>query len=366
MAKKNKENESEDLPQDDSSGKKNNDKKDENPKSKEDLEKDFALNAGSTPEPKKPVLFKDKKEFSIDELRKSLGNLEAKYKPDSWIPMSIAFQETTQLPGIPQGAMTMAFGHSDTGKSTMGLEIIKGCKEKGVLPIVINTEKKWNWDRVKEFGIEPSDVLYIDNCENVEAVADMIKSILKKQADGDIRKDIMFIWDSIGNSISKAEMDADETGDSTAMMLTAKVINQQFFRIIEKKISATRRENFPYFASLFCITHAYISGQSLVYYGGEGIFKGSTLVFRIGGVIGKATDVYATKQGVDIAFAKKTQIVTIKNHITNVKAKGTIICVHNGFIKDDKSTIDEYKKAYRDDWEIKFTADWEKYNKDSK
>ena len=343
-----------------------------------DLEKKFKLSDGSDSEDeteledsgetkkKKPVLFKDKKEFSIDSLRKSLGTLEAKYKDDSWIPMSIAFQEVTQLPGIPQGAMTMAYGHSDTGKSTMGLEIIQGCKQKGVLPIVINTEKKWNWDRVKEFGIEPEDIIYNDNCDNVEAVADFIKDVLKRQANGDIKTDIMFIWDSIGNSISKAEMDADESGDTTAMMLTAKVINQQFFRIIEKKISATRRENFPFFASLFCITHAYISGQTLVYYGGEGIFKGSTLVFRIGGVVSKAADMYATKQGVDIAFAKKTQITTIKNHITNVKTKGTIVCVHNGFIKDDKATIDEYKKTYRDDWEIKFTADWEKYNKDSK
>ncbi len=192
------------------------------------------------------------------------------------------------------------------------------------------------------------------------------KERLQEFSDRIIESDIMFIWDSIGNSISKAELKADEEGDTAAMMATAKVINQQFFRIIEKKISATKRANFPYFASLFTITHAYISGQSLVYYGGEGIYKGSTLVFRMCGVISKATDLYATKQGVDLVFARKTQIVTVKNHITNIKTKGTIVCVHNGFIRDDKKDIDEYKKAYRDDWDIKFTEDWAKYNKDSK
>lgn len=335
--------------------------------SKDELEAKFevATDDGEK-KPTKKVVFKEKKDWNLDAFKKQLGTLEAEYKPTTWIPMSPAFQEATQLPGVPLGTMILAFGHGDVGKSTMGLELIKGCLTKGILPIVINTEKKWNWERVNDFGIKQEDILYNDNCDSVEEVADFIKSMLKKQANGEIPKDIMFVWDSIGNSISQAEVKADETGDGAAMMATAKVINQQFFRIIEKKISATKRENFPYNAGLFCITHAYISGQSLVYYGGEGIFKGSSLVFRIGGVISKASDLYATKQGVDVAFAKKTQIVTVKNHITNIKTKSTIICVHNGFIKDDKSAIDEYKKQYRDDWDLKFTADWEKYNKDSK
>lgn len=329
------------------------------------LEEQFNLDPDEKKD-KKKVIFKPKKDWTKDSFRKSLGVLETAYKPTDWIPMSIAYQEATQLPGIPQGTMTMAFGHSDTGKSTMGLELIKGCISKGVLPIVINTEKKWNWERVNDFGITAEDIIYNDTCDTVEKVAEFIKDILRQQAAGEIPTDIFFIWDSIGNSISKAELKADEEGDTAAMMATAKVINQQFFRIIEKMISSTKRENFPYYASLFCITHAYISGQSLVYYGGEGVFKGASLVFRIGGVIGKASDIYATKQGLDLAFAKKTQIVTIKNHVTNIKTKAAIICVHNGFIKDDKAALDEYKRAFRDDWEIKFTADWEKYNKDTK
>jgi hypothetical protein len=332
---------------------------------KKALESKFEINPEEEKKPKK-VIFKPKGKFSIDDLRNKLGNMETDYKPDSWIHLGPAFQEVTQLPGIPQGSMTMVFGHSDTGKSTLGLELIKACIDKNVLPIVINTEKKWNWAHVNEFGIEKHQVIYNDSCDTVEMVAEFIKDILKRQLNMEIESDIMFIWDSIGNSISKAELKADEEGDTAAMMATAKVINQQFFRIIEKKISATKRANFPYFASLFTITHAYISGQSLVYYGGEGIYKGSTLVFRMGGVISKATDLYATKQGVDLVFARKTQIVTVKNHITNIKTKGTIVCVHNGFIRDDKKDIDEYKKTYRDDWDIKFTEDWAKYNKDSK
>ena len=310
------------------------------------------------------VKLKTKKTFSLNDYRKNIAIEEVNYKEDEWIPMSRAYQDTVQLPGIPMYGITMVYGHPDSGKSTFALEAAKGAIDNDILPIFINTEKKFNWSHALEMGISQEDMLYVDSIEEVEDIMSFVKARLKDQREGSLPTDILIIVDSIGNVVSKAEKTAIDKEEDGAIMKTAKVLTQQIHRVIEKQISATKRVEYPYSATMLIVNHAYDSIQvmALIPYGGKGIIKAASLVVRMGGIISNSTKVYATKDGKDISFAIKTAIVVEKNHVNNMSLKGKILCTAHGFVEDSKTALDNYKKEHKSDWELRFDDDWNKYS----
>lgn len=320
-----------------------------------------------TPEKKSAIKpkVKAKKKFSLKDYKKTVDVKEIKYKPDTWIPMSEAFMKTSKLPGIPEGRVVMVYGHSDVGKSTAAIELMSNAIKKDILPILINTEKKFNWEHANNMGVYEDDIMYVDSLETVEEVCQYIKDRLDDQKKGKLPTDVVIIWDSVGNVISNAELKADEKGDTGAIMATAKILTQQIHRIIEKRISDTRKESHPYNATMFVVNHAYSAPSAapmLIPYGGNGIMKAATLVIRMGGIISNSVKCYATKDGTNVSYAIKSAFVVEKNHITNVAVKDKIICTPHGFIMDDKKALEEYKKQYKDGWDLEYDKEWENYS----
>ena len=138
---------------------------------------------------------KSKKTFSINDYRQKLDIEEVIYKEDEWIPLSRAYQDTTQLPGIPMYGVTMVYGHPDSGKSTLALEAAKGAIDNDILPIFVNTEKKFNWGHALEMGISQEDMIYVDSIEEVEDITKFVRDRLKDQREGNLPTDILVIID---------------------------------------------------------------------------------------------------------------------------------------------------------------------------
>ena len=82
-----------------------------------------------------------------------------KFKEQTWIPLSQAFQAVTSIPGIPMGHIVLLRGHSDTGKTTALLETAVSAQKRGVLPVFIITEMKWNWEHAKQMGLQVEEVV---------------------------------------------------------------------------------------------------------------------------------------------------------------------------------------------------------------
>jgi len=293
---------------------------------------------------------------------------QVEYKPQEWIDMSPAFKDVTKLPGIPMGHVIMNYGKSDVGKTTMLIEAGAFAQKQGILPVMILTENKFSWERASKMGLVKDEAIVIEDVETIEdGVSEMVK-ILKDQADGKLKYDLLFLWDSIGMTPSKAEHEANKIdGGKTAMMVTSKVLRAQFTRFLGPKINSTRKATVPFTNTLLVVNHAYTAPPSppatigsLQPYGGDGIYLVSSLVFRQGGVMGRSSKVAATKDGAKVSFAIKSALVVAKNHITNVAAQGNILCTDHGFISDDKAIVDAYKKEYKDGWELEFDKYWDK------
>jgi len=296
---------------------------------------------------------------------------QVEYKPQEWINMSPAFKEVTKLPGIPVGHIVMNYGQSDVGKTTMLVEAGANAQRQGVLPILIITENKFSWERAKEMGLNAEECIIHSGVETIEEGCDYIVKYLKEQTEGKLPYDVIFLWDSIGGTPSKAEFAANEEGTGRAMMETAKVLRAQITRFIAPKINATRKANYPYNATFLIVNHAYSTPPappsrvgSLKPYGGDGIYLASTLVFRMGGIMSRSSKVTAVSGGDKVSFAIKSALVVEKNHITNVAANGKILCTDHGFIMDDKATIDAYKKEYKAGWDLEFDAYWDHVSSD--
>lgn len=319
----------------------------------------------------KPVI--NKKFTKLADYKKKIDFKEVKYKDQEWINMSDAFKSVCNLPGIPVGHISMVFGKSDTGKSTMGMELGAYAQKQGILPIFIITENKFSEERAEKMGIDWDNALLFKGVRTIEEGGRLVKKILDDQEKGDLKHDICFIWDSIGATPTEAELNNREEEESGgAMMLAARVIKEQFQRYLAYRINGTRLESFPYTATLFVVNQGYISPPNLQMgkrnttiepYGGEGMYLASTLIFRMGGVMTRSSKVDVKKKvnGVEtsVKFAIKSAVEVTKNHITDVSTKGILVCTDKGFILDDKDVIDNYRKEVAPDWNLEYDKYWD-------
>jgi len=97
--------------------------------------------------------------FSLSKFKDKKGlSTNVKFKEQTWIPLSKAFQDVTSVPGIPMGHIVLLRGHSDTGKTTAMLEAAVAGQKMGVLPVFIITEMKWSWEHAKMMGFDVKEV----------------------------------------------------------------------------------------------------------------------------------------------------------------------------------------------------------------
>ena len=84
---------------------------------------------------------------------KEKNNLvEVKEKEPQWLIMPDAFVKAVKT-NIPCGYVSRCRGKSNTGKSTLKLEIIKACQRQGIIPVVFELENNFAWSHAKSIGV---------------------------------------------------------------------------------------------------------------------------------------------------------------------------------------------------------------------
>jgi hypothetical protein len=313
-----------------------------------------------------------KGQFNLENFKKkkNLSTTSVKFKDDRWIPLSKAFQEALQIPGLPIGHISLLRGHSDTGKTTALLEAAVSCQKMGVLPVFIITEMKWSWEHARLMGLQFNEVadsdgvvcdydgffIYVDreklNC--VEDVAAFIADILDEQKKGNLPYDLCFFWDSVGSIPCKMSVDKSTNNNEW----NAGAMSQQFGNFINQRIVLSRKESQQYTNTLIAINKVWVakpdnpmSQPTLQNKGGNTMYFDASLVITFGNVAKAGTNkIKATKGGKDIEFAKRTRISCDKNHVTGVTAVTKVIMTPHGFIADSPSSINNYKNDHSEEW----------------
>lgn len=351
-------------------------------------------------EKKKVLKALPKKNFDLSAFKASNKlNTGIKDKPLEWIGISSAWNKTTGLPGFPKGYVSLIRGHSNTGKTTLIMEAIVGCQRAGILPVIIDTENNWSWERARLAGVEFEDVadpatgevldpegffIYVNNdhlLENygkvhnkaaleatVEDVASFMNDLLQKQAQGDLPYELCFCFDSIGTLDCRQGIESKGRNN----MWIASSYKQSMAGALGYQIPASRHLNKQYTNTFIAVQKIWMKsnpvGQPTVMHsGGDGIFYHARLIYHLGGHAVSGIKLHtATSKGVDFMVGVECKVSIPKYQIeyTGMPLSGNaIVSTEHGFVLP-KEGIDEYKKTYRkhilsklqvnDDAEIEF------------
>jgi hypothetical protein len=304
-------------------------------------------------------LFKKKymaaiKKNSFESIRKKFSK-EAEYKPERFLDLGDAFLDASGIPGPAIGHLNMLLGHSDTGKTTALVKSAVDAQKKGILPVLIITEQKWNWEHAELMGFDRSEDFYLFNSdfEYIEQITDYINELLDAQEKGDLPYDLLFLWDSVGSVPCKMTYEGKGGAQHNARILSDKIGQG-----LNQRISGSRRTDKKYTNTLVIVNQPWVElpdnpyGQPKIKAkGGEAIWLNSTLVFRFGNEKNAGTTKIAIqKDGRKVKIATRTKISIMKNHVNGLGYEdGRIMVTAHGFMgakteSEEKKSIEEYKR----------------------
>jgi hypothetical protein len=313
-----------------------------------------------------------KKGFSLEAFKeKKLLTGNVKFKEQTWISFSPAMQDVLSLPGIPVGHITIIRGKSNTGKTTLSIEAAVQAQKMGILPVIIITEMKHDWNHWRTMGFQMEDVvdeetgeitdhkgffIYRDrstlNC--IEDIAEFMADLMHEQKKGNLPYDLLFLWDSVGSIPCQMSL---EQGKNNAMW-NAGAMATQFGNFINQQITLTRKETSTYTNTFLVVNKVGVappdsprSKPKMTNKGGDTMYYDASICLTFGNITNAGTmKIEAVRGKKRIEFALKTKIACDKNHINGITSKGTIVSTVHGYIKDDANAINKYKKEYSGEW----------------
>lgn len=305
------------------------------------------------------------KKFDLDAYKKTITTADTPLKKDKYIVVDECLHEVLGLPGIPLGHITQVFGKSDTGKTSLLFHAAAQAQQQGILPVVIITEGKVDWDRAAIMGFDRENAIIVEDKEYLEDVFKTIDQITADVGNGNLPMDVCIFWDSVGNTLSRDEIVENKDGTvekKSTMMKAAKVISENM-RVISKKINNTRKISYPKHVGLFIINQCYTKpasfpgGQpSMVPYGGDAIWYRSSLVLKTA----RTKKLSAKKDGKDYGFGIVSRITVDKNHISHVAHKGEFIITADSIIPNEPAALKSYKDEHKENWgEVEVMEDYD-------
>lgn len=299
------------------------------------------------------------KKFDLENYKKSIEVADTPLKEDKFVVLDECLHSVLGVPGIPLGHITQLFGPSDSGKTSLLFHTAAMAQKQDILPVMIITEGKVDWARAESMGFNKDFAIVNESCEFLEDVFKFIDKITADVGSGELPHDVMIFFDSVGNTLSRDEVDIKEDGTwekKSTMMKAAKIISEAM-RTLSKKINDTRKISYPKTVGLFIVNQAYTQppqfpgGQpSLVPYGGNAIWYRSSLVIRTK----KARKLTATKDGMDLGFGIISKMSVDKNHISNTTNAGEFVITADAIIPNEPKALKEYKDSHKAQWGTEF------------
>lgn len=311
--------------------------------------------------------------FDLEGFKNKKGlDSNVKFKEQRWIPFSKPLQDALSIQGIPMGHISMTRGRSDTGKTTLLIEVATAAQKMGILPIFIMTEMKWDFAHAATMGFEVTKLpdpensthidyggffLYVDrsNLGTIEDVAGFILDLLDEQKKGNLPYDLLFLWDSVGSIPCNLSVEAKNNNPQW----NAGAMATQFGNFVNQKFTMSRKSTSPYTNTFFIVNKTGVqpaanvmSQPKMTNKGGDTMFWDATMVITFGNITNSGTSkIRAVKDKKNVEFAKRTKIAIDKIHTgIGVATQSTVVMTPHGFIDDTDSAVKKYKASHVDEW----------------
>lgn len=120
------------------------------------------------------------------------------------------YQDATNTKGLPFGGMVMIAGDSDSGKTSCAIAAMKAAQEQGVGVLYVETEGKTTTQDLVNWGVDPKQIILVKSSIAEEAF-DMMFKAWDGFAKAYPNDKLLVIFDSIGNVVSKHDLEMDMT-----------------------------------------------------------------------------------------------------------------------------------------------------------
>lgn len=137
---------------------------------------------------------------------KSMADADFLTMPKWW-------QQATNTKGLPFGGCVMIAGDSDSGKTSAAITAMKAAQEQDVAVLYVETENKTTTQDLVNWGVDPTQVMLVKSTiaeEAFQMMFDMWDNFMKEYPEGKL----LVVFDSIGNVVSKHDIEMDMTDTS--------------------------------------------------------------------------------------------------------------------------------------------------------
>ena len=240
------------------------------------------------------------------------------------------------VPGFPCGLVTMLYGKRDSSKTTCATTAMISCQRDGGVSILLDTEHKYDMKRASAMGLVDPMIVRADTIEDAfEKFLLVIKHLREvEKFDGKI----CCVWDSLGATPSRAEMNEDVKDFSmTAAKIIKGWLRKLLYYIRESKVA-------------FIIVNQVYSkpvtfGKTTTTYGGSGPTYHSAIMLeftQIGRVRPKKAKTTQDFAGI------KALVECTKNHLAQPFKKIELLVDWKGYAvgRDVEYVPDEIKAKY--------------------
>lgn len=129
---------------------------------------------------------------------------------NEFLTMPEWYRKATNTPGLPFGGLVMIAGDSDSGKTSCAIAAMKAAQETGVAVLYVETEGKTTTQDLRNWGVDPTQIMLVKSSVAEEAF-DMMFKLWNGFHSKYPEFKLLVIFDSIGNVVSKHDLEMDMT-----------------------------------------------------------------------------------------------------------------------------------------------------------
>ncbi len=186
------------------------------------------------PEVKK--FLKDAKEkFTKEYGKESMTTLDSKEnwsKVTDWLStQSLALDYAIGRPGLPAGRITEIVGRAQTGKTLLGIHLLKETQRKGGVAVLIDTETAYDPEWARRLGLNTDSVVLLQP-ETLEDVFEWQEKLIKLIRKESSKVLITMVTDSIAATPTRQELEKGHQEGKKLMGTHARQISQSFRQIL--------------------------------------------------------------------------------------------------------------------------------------
>lgn len=294
-----------------------------------------------------------KKKFDLGAYRATIEKTPMVEKPAKYLQLGPEMQAILGCPGYLMGDITMIYGDSDTGKSSLMLDAAARAQQQDIIPVLIITEKKYRESRAKKLGLDPENAIINLSCKTIEDVFEFADRIVADVNKGRLPKDVMIFVDSLGNINSKEARVENKDGTITIKNIhqkNAKIISENM-RIFSDRIGETRYDTHNQYIGMVILNQMYegTTPTGMVkhqFRGGKQLKFVATTQIKTS----KFQDLKVTIDGTEYVYGIVSKIKVEKSHSGGLKQTGNICITEDKIFPNMKQFKDEYKTMNLEKW----------------